>query len=110
MSDEMTSEKMAERVRSALAIANAGERSMVERVVACGTAFDLALRLGSAEDTLEISDAVGIEKGKLAAWGLYSVLHSMDETGTFDVKFISEKSKAIAAVLFPETAGGELDG
>lgn len=110
MSDEMTSEKMAERVRSALAIANDGERSVVERVVACETAFDLALRFGAAEDTLEISDAVGIDMGKLAAWGLCSAFQSMDETGTFDGKFISEKSKAISAVLFPELAGGELDG
>lgn len=110
MSNGMTSEKMAERVRRVLAIAKDGERSMVEMVVACDMAFELAFRIGTAEDTLEISDAVGIDKGALAAWGISSVFQSMDDTGALDGRFVAEKSKAIASVLFPELARGEVDG
>lgn len=99
MSNDVSKQKAVERIGSFLAIANDGDRSMVERVVACDMAFEMMYRFGTAEDTLAISDALGIDKRTLAVWGLASAFQS-----------IAEKSKAIASVLFPELAGGEVDG
>lgn len=110
MSNENTLEKMAERVGNVLAIAKDGERSMVERVVARDMAFELAFKIGTAEDMIAISDALGIDKMMLAVWGLASAFQSIDDTGTFDSTCVAERSKAIASVLFPELAGGEVDG
>ena len=110
MSNDVSKQKAVERIGSVLAIANDGDRSMVERVVACDMAFEMMYKIGTAEDTLAISDALGIDKSTLAVWGLASAFQSIDDTGTFDSTSIAEKSKAIASVLFPELAGGEVDG
>lgn len=110
MSNENTLGKMTERVGNVLAIAKDGEHSMVEMVVACDVAFEIMYRFGTDEDTIAISDALGIDKMMLARWGFAKAFQSIDETGTFDSTFINEKSKAIASVLFPELARGEVDG
>lgn len=110
MSNENTLEKMTERVGNVLAIAKDGEHSMVEMVVACDVAFEIMYRFGTAEDTIAISDALGIDKMMLAGWGFANALQSIDDTGALDGMFVAEKSKAIASVLFPELAGGEVDG
>lgn len=110
MSNDVSKQKAVERVGSVLAIANDGDRSMVERVIACDMVFEMMYRLGTAEDTLAISDALGIDKRMLAGWGLAKAFQSIDDTGTFDSTSIAEKSKAIAQVLFPDLARGEVDG
>lgn len=109
MSNETTLKEKGKRIGNVLAIAKDGERSMVERVVACDMAFELMYRSKTAEDMIEISYAFGIDKEKLGAWGLARTFQSIDETGTFDGTSIAEKSKAIAAVLFPDLVGGEVD-
>lgn len=110
MSNDVSKQKAVERIGSVLAIANDGERSMVERVVACDMAFEMMYRFGTAEDMIAISDALGIDKSMLARWGFAKAFQPIDDISALDGTFINEKSKAIASVLFPELAGGEVDG
>ena len=84
MSNENTLEKMAERVGNVLAIAKDGEHSMVERVVACDMTFELAFKIGTAEDTIAISDALGIDKMMLAVWGFAAAFQSIDGASSRD--------------------------
>ena len=109
MSRVIAKEKAIERINDVLAIANDEGRSMVERVVACDYALDFLFGLDSSGDLPDIVLETGMDVDVFVIYGLAMALDLVDMQGDIAEKVIDSKSKAIAAVLFPDLVGGEVD-
>lgn len=109
MSRVIAKEKAIERIKDVLAIANDEGRSMVERVVACDYALDFLYWLDSTEDSLDVVRETGMDADALVIYGLAMALDLVDMRGDIAEKVIGGKSKAIAAMLFPDLVCGEVD-
>lgn len=109
MSRVIAKEKAIERINDVLAIANDEGRSMVERVVACDYALNFLFGLDSPEDSLDVVRETGMNMNAPTVYGLAMALDLVDMQGDIAERVIDNKSKAIAAVLFPDLVGGEVD-
>ena len=102
-------EKAIERINDVLAIANDEGRSMVERVVACDCALNFLFSLDSSGDLPDVVRETGMNMNAPTVYGLAMALDLVDMQGDIAERVIDNKSKAIAAVLFPDLVGGEVD-
>lgn len=109
MNRVIAKEEATERIKDVLAMANDEGRSMVERVVACDYALDFLFRLDNPEDSLDVVRETGMNASVPTIYGLAMALDLVDTQGDIAEKVIDNKSKAIAAVLFPDLVGGEVD-
>ena len=109
MNRVIAKEKAIERIKDVLVIANDEGRSMVERVVACDYALGFLFSLDSTENLLDAVRETGMDVNVPTIYGLAMALDLVDMQGDTAEKVIDNKSKAIAAVLFPDLVGGEVD-
>lgn len=108
----MIDERKLEEARGMLAIANDGERSVIERVIAFDYACTGAIRVADGPGELEeIVGAIGVPIEVFGAWG---IAHSLELLSSGVGKMTDEhcldiKARAMAAALFPEVAKGMVD-
>lgn len=105
----MIDEKKLEDVREMLAIANDGERSVIERVIAFDYACAGAIRVADGPDEMEeIVGAIGVPIEVFGAWG---IAHSLELLSSGAGKMTDEhcldvKARATMKALFPDVAKG----
>ena len=109
MNRVIAKEEAVERIKDVLAIANDEGRSMVERVVACDYALNFLFKLDNPEDLPDVVRETGMDVNVPTIYGLAMALDLVDMRGDIAEKVIDNKSRAIAAVLFPDLVGGEVD-
>ena len=109
MNRVIAKKKAIERINDVLSMANDEDRSMVERVVACDYAIDFLFSLDSSEDLPDIVRETGMDVYAPTIYGIAMALDLLDMQGDMAERVIDNKSRAIAAVLFPDLEGGEVD-